>query len=151
VSPLVVAVPAVLPCASRYVVRVPAYQIAVDGGYAGTEEEWLASLEGAKGEDGSSAYQIAVDGGYTGTEDEWLESLVGATGKNNYELAVEQGFTGTIDEYLESLKGEDGQDIHYDAVGEITELDAYAYERAGFIFARGCLIKPQLFSVFARD
>ncbi len=73
-----------------------AYEIAVEDGFVGTEEEWLASLQGADGHDGTpghdgkdgenghdgkdgndgdSAYQIAVEHGYTGTEEEWLESL----------------------------------------------------------------------------
>jgi ribosomal protein S11 len=53
-----------------------AYQIAVDNGYPGAEDEWLASLIG------ESAYQLAVNDGYTGTEDEWLKSLKGADGKD---------------------------------------------------------------------
>ena len=61
-----------------------AYQIAIDGGYKGTEAEWLESLkgtDGTPGSDGKSAYQIAVAGGYDGTEAEWLESLRGKDGK----------------------------------------------------------------------
>lgn len=54
-----------------------AYQIAVDHGYVGTEEEWLESLKGA---DGKSAYEIAAEHGYEGTEEEWLASLKGADG-----------------------------------------------------------------------
>ncbi|AEH03587.1 tail sheath [Pseudomonas phage PhiPA3] len=42
-----------------------AYELAVEGGYTGTQEEWLASLQG------ESAYQIAVKYGYTGSEAEW--------------------------------------------------------------------------------
>lgn len=65
-----------------------AYQIAVDNGFEGTEEEWLASLhgadggpgpagaDGADGTDGKSAYQYAVDGGYTGTEEDF-QALMG--------------------------------------------------------------------------
>jgi hypothetical protein len=75
-----------------------AYQIAVAGGYVGTEAQWLASLvgpqgpagatgpagadgtNGTNGTNGSSAYQIAVAGGYVGTEAQWLASLVGPQG-----------------------------------------------------------------------
>ena len=51
-----------------------AYQIAVEHGFKGTEEEWLESLK-VNGDDAKSAYQIAVDHGFGGTEEEWLESL----------------------------------------------------------------------------
>ncbi|MFB9052113.1 hypothetical protein ACFFVB_03380, partial [Formosa undariae] len=69
-----------------------AFEIAVSGGYTGTESDWLASLNGADGADGSngvdgvdgtdgsSAFEIAVAGGYTGTEAAWLASLNGADG-----------------------------------------------------------------------
>lgn len=109
-----------------------AYEIAVAGGYEGTEAEWLASL---KGEPGASAYKIAVAGGYNGTEAEWLASLIGATGLSAYELAVLNGFIGTVDDWLESLRGADGHDLHFDATGELSELSAYAGEAAGFTFA----------------
>ena len=129
------------------------YELAVEHGYEGTEEQWLASLAGAKGEKGEkgasgssgssgskgdkgnkgdsglSAYALAVQQGYSGTLDEWLASLKGADGApgaagprgadgtngidgsnglSAYELAVSRGFTGTLDEWLESLKGSDG-------------------------------------------
>ena len=84
-----------------------AYQIAVDNGYPGTEQAWLASLKGDKGDtgekgdtgtagkdgrdgrdgaagrdgvNGASAYEIAVQHGYGGSETAWLESLHGADG-----------------------------------------------------------------------
>ncbi len=71
-----------------------AYQLAVDAGYNGTEEEWLASLKGKDGTDGingkngtngtngKSAYEIAVENGFEGTEEEWLNSLKGTSGEN---------------------------------------------------------------------
>ncbi len=64
-----------------------AYEIAVENGFQGTEEEWLQSLhgkdgqpgrdgvDGAPGADGKSAYQYAVDGGYGGSEAEFAEKL----------------------------------------------------------------------------
>ena len=55
-----------------------AYEIAVDNGFEGTEQEWLESLKGESGEyagQGKSAYEIAVDNGFEGTEAEWLASL----------------------------------------------------------------------------
>ena len=97
-----------------------AYEVAKEGGYTGTEQQWLESLKGGKGDTGSSgangksAYEIAKEGGYTGTEQQWLESLkggkgatgdAGASGKSAYEVAKEGGYTGTEQQWLESLKG----------------------------------------------
>ena len=92
-----------------------AYDLAVDKGYKGTLEEWLESLKGSDGQNGSngkSAYDLAVEKGYTGTLEEWLLSLNGTNGSNGksaYELAVEKGYKGTLDQWLESLKGSNGQ------------------------------------------
>lgn len=106
-----------------------AYEVAVSNGFEGTEEEWLASLKGEKGAngtngedgaDGASAYQIALNNGFVGTEEEWLASLKGDTGEQGikgetglsgasaYEIAVSNGFEGTETEWLASLKGEKG-------------------------------------------
>ncbi len=58
-----------------------AYEVAVDNGFEGTEEEWLESLHGGpRGPQGYSAYEVAVNEGYEGTETEWLASLKGETG-----------------------------------------------------------------------
>ena len=54
-----------------------AYEVAVEQGYVGTVDEWLASLRGPQGD---SAYQVAVEQGFVGTKDEWLASLVGPEG-----------------------------------------------------------------------
>jgi hypothetical protein len=57
-----------------------AYQIWLDLGNAGTEQDFIDSLGGDEGTAGASAYEVAVDNGFAGTEAEWLASLVGATG-----------------------------------------------------------------------
>ncbi len=72
-----------------------AYELAVIGGFVGTEAEWLESLHGTDGVDGMSAYELAVLGGFEGTLEEWLLSLIGATG--------EKGDKGDT--------GEDGKDL----------------------------------------
>ena len=45
-----------------------AYDLAVENGYEGTVEDWLASLVGEAGENGKSAYDLAVDNGYKATQ-----------------------------------------------------------------------------------
>ena len=60
-----------------------AYAIAVLNGFSGTEEQWLETLKGEKGDtgpQGMSAYQSAVASGYQGTLDQWLASLRGPVG-----------------------------------------------------------------------
>lgn len=93
-----------------------AYDLAVQDGFEGTEEEWLVSLKGQTGEKGlkgepgdrgQSAYDLAVQKGFAGTEEEWLATLKGKQGDQGlsaYELAVQGGFKGTVKEWLESLK-----------------------------------------------
>lgn len=109
-----------------------AYEIAVDNGFTGSEQDWLDSLvgpegpkgdvgpkgdpgePGANGKDGLSAYEIAVENGFVGTEQDWLDSLVGAQGEpgadglSAYEIAVNNGFVGTESEWLASLEGPQG-------------------------------------------
>lgn len=71
-----------------------AYELAVENGYRGTLEEWLASLNG---NNGRSAYELAVENGYRGTEEEWLASLKGTAGDkgddgNTPKLKIENGY-----------------------------------------------------------
>ena len=69
-----------------------AYEIAVENGYEGTEEEWLISLQGSDGSDGSDAetettydmYEALVNSGeYSGTYSEFLKEYIGG----NYDLS----------------------------------------------------------------
>lgn len=58
-----------------------AYEIAVQNGFEGTEEEWLESLQGEQGEigpQGKSAYQVAVDNGFEGTEEDFVNQYINA-------------------------------------------------------------------------
>lgn len=110
-----------------------AYEIALENGFVGTEQEWLESLKGedglpgvsphidpitgnwfigtldtgvkAQGEDGKSAYQLWLEVGNTGTFEDFLNSI---RGYSAYEVAVINGFVGTEVQWLQSLIGEDG-------------------------------------------
>ena len=96
-----------------------AYELAVENGYEGTVQEWLASLVGAAGADGKSAYELAVENGYEGTAQEWLQSLVGSDGADGlsaYEIAVNNGYKGTEQEWLKSLAGVNGLSAYEIAV-----------------------------------
>lgn len=93
-----------------------AYELAVENGYTGTVQEWLASLVGPPGK---SAYEIAVEHGYNGSEEAWLASLAG---KSAYEIALDHGFTGTEEQWLDSLHGRDGTSISDAHVDESLHL-----------------------------
>ena len=93
-----------------------AYEVAVQMGFKGNIEEWLASLKGEAGIQGEKG-----DRGEPGPQGEKGESGSqglpgekgdtgprGADGKSAYQIALDNGFVGTEEEWLESLKGKDG-------------------------------------------
>jgi len=80
-----------------------AYEVAVEQGFAGTVEQWLASLvgpqgiqgvQGVQGVPGDDAYEVAVAGGFVGDRAAWLASLVGPTGEQGPQ--GEQGAPGVV-------------------------------------------------------
>ena len=111
-----------------------AYQIALNNGFVGTEQEWLLSLQGADGIDGlngkdgingadgldgqngASAYQVAVNNGFEGSETQWLESLQGLQGLQGEQgiqgVKGDTGATGATgmqgEQGLQGLQGEQG-------------------------------------------
>lgn len=66
-----------------------AYEIWLEAGNTGTEQDFLISLVGEKGADGKSAYQYAQDGGYIGTETEFTTNIA-RSGVISKELEVER-------------------------------------------------------------
>lgn len=80
-----------------------AYDLAVQGGFEGTKEQWLESLSG------KSAFDIAVELGFDGDVEQWLAGLkgedgaAGADGRSAYEIAVDHGYEGTESEFAEQL------------------------------------------------
>lgn len=77
-----------------------AYQVAVDNGFEGTEEDWLASLVGPEGPQG--------DPGTNGTDG--TDGTDGADGKSAYQVWLDAGNTGTEQDFLDSLQGPPGAD-----------------------------------------
>ena len=60
-------------CASIFPQPKSAYDLAVENGFQGSEEDWLASI---KGDEGKSAYELYCElFGYDGTEEQWLIDL----------------------------------------------------------------------------
>ena len=117
------------------------YALAVEYGYSGTPEEWIASLigkdnspanvdtdcidEGVIGDTydevnekigNTYAYANSVLGGFFGSLQNWFKCVLGikdgAEGKSAYEIAVENGYNGTEVEWLRSLAGKDGKSAY---------------------------------------
>lgn len=113
-----------------------AYDIAVEHGFEGTEDEWLASLKGEPGTNGSQG-EVGPQGaqgaqgeqgiqGPQGAQGEvgpqgpqgpagkdginGFDGLDGEDGESAYEIAVRHGFIGTEDEWLESLQAQGSAD-----------------------------------------
>ena len=105
-----------------------AYELAVEEGYTGTEEEWLASLHGADGTDGTdgtdgkSAYEIAVDEGFVGTEEQWLASLKGEQGNtgSSVDYPFELVNNRTTDDATKGLSAAEGKRLGDD----LSQLEA---------------------------
>lgn len=108
-----------------------AYQLWLDEGNKGSEQDFLASLKGAKGDAGAtgetgktgqpglSAYQLAVNAGFKGSETEWLDYLrkgpqgpqgtPGKDGQSAYQIWLNNGHKGTETDFLNSLIGARGE------------------------------------------
>lgn len=109
-----------------------AYQLWLEAGNTGTENDFLVSLigpagaqgpagaagaEGQAGVAGLSAYEVWLSNGNTGSEEDFFNSLAGIPGTNGtdglpglsaYEIWVSNGNTGTEGEFLASLVGPQG-------------------------------------------
>ena len=86
-----------------------AYEIALQHGYTGTIEEFVALLLGT-GENNEPATEEDIEQGEAAVEgeieiEEGSGSYIPVPGKSAYEIALDHGFIGTEEEWLETLKG----------------------------------------------
>ena len=102
-----------------------AYEVWLELGNTGTEEDFINSLKGTNGDDGTdgadgkSAYEVWLELGNTGTEEDFINSLKGedgvdgsngSDGKSAYQSWLDLGNTGTEEDFINSLEGENGTD-----------------------------------------
>lgn len=88
------------------------YQIWLEQGNVGSEQDYLDSLKGKDGQNGQNG-QDGKDGkdGINGTNGkDGKDGTNGSDGKSAYQIWLDAGNTGTEADYLESLKGKDGVD-----------------------------------------
>jgi|TARA_R110000765_G_C18900376_1_gene603979 hypothetical protein len=87
------------------------YDIWINEGNSGSEDDFLNSLKGDQGEQGLSAYDVAVNNGYTLSESAWIESLNGEDGNSGldgdsaYDIWLSLGNEGSEADFLEDLEG----------------------------------------------
>lgn len=75
-----------------------AYEIAVDNGFVGTEQEWLESLKGQDAENITidDLYNKAVENGYTGTILDFINEQLDFTVSSSHEIAVSKAILSTV-------------------------------------------------------
>ena len=112
--------------------------------YTGTEEEWLASIQGKdgkdgeNGQDGKSAYELYCEKySYTGTEDEWLNDLLNGTlvqkeeVKPNLTISV-MGASSSTKEGRNAVEVKIGQkDVGVQLKAYVTYYDYYLGKNVG--------------------
>lgn len=80
-----------------------------DSGYAGTQEQLLASLAGEdlKDQNAPSAYELACDHGYKGSFRDWMKVITGVDSRDEkktaYAVACENGYNGSLTQWLTKL------------------------------------------------
>ena len=113
---------------------ISAYEVWLELGNTGDEQEFIDSLIGESGEDGDglSAYEVWLELGNTGDEQAFIDALkgeageagedgiLGADGLSAYDVWLSLGNTGDEQAFIDSLKGdrgdpgEPGEDIDLD-------------------------------------
>ena len=112
-----------------------AYDLWLSLGNTGTEQDFINSLKGEKGDKGDagapSAYDIWLSLGNKGTEQDFINSLKGEKGDKGdkgdvnivqsvYDVWLELGNEGTKQDFINSLKGEKGDK------GDVTDIGTHA-------------------------
>ena len=130
-----------------------AYEVAVQNGFVGTEEEWLESLKGEqgepgtpfgdltpeqkeelRGEEGKSAYEVAVDNGYQGTEEEWVNDFLTPDGYYNKE-EVDTKITDEV-EFIFNSQKDLNESYYFETSDETPVYDKYYFVKDSDDFYR---------------
>ena len=106
-----------------------AYDVWLSLGNKGTEQDFINSLKGPKGDGGTgqSAYDVWISLGNTGTKQDFINSLkgkdgIGSTGQSAYDVWLGLGNSGTKQDFINSLKGEKGDQGDVDIVESVYDV-----------------------------
>ncbi len=124
-----------------------AYDIWIENGNTGTEEEFLSWLKGSQGDAGLSAYETYKNlvGKDALSEIEWIASLVGTNGENGqsaYDVYVEVALSKgeqikSQEEWLDSLIGKNGTD----GIGSIAGMEYVSIDKWGIAYQLQMIFK----------
>lgn len=126
-----------------------AYQIALDNGFVGSQEEWLTSLKGKSGSNGADGFSPIITPDVKNTDDVYklnittvegmfkTENLKGEPGKQGIQgIQGERGETGK--QGIQGIKGEKGNDgypfLIYKEYETIDEFKASDFPEIGLMF-----------------
>ncbi len=110
-----------------------AYEIWLNLGNTGTEQDFIDfitgdnGIDGTDGQDGKSAYQIWIELGNSGDESDFIDSLRGASA---YQSWLSLGNNGSIQAFLETQRGPQGYSAY-----EIWRQQGNTGNQAAFITA----------------
>ena len=111
-----------------------AYDLWLSLGNTGTEQDFINSLKGEKGDKGDagapSAYDIWLSLGNKGTKQDFINSLKGekgdkgdgGTGQSAYDVWLGLGNTGTKQDFINSLKGDKGDKGDVNIVNSVYDI-----------------------------
>ncbi len=108
-----------------------AYELAVENGFTGTEEEWLRSLQGANGADGEDLtaqglYETAKANGFTGTFMEFCATLNIEMPSENDTATIAKNVTSVVSVYSRYYSQQQRSYVASAGSGVIVELNAQA-------------------------
>lgn len=86
------------------------YEIWLENGNQGSEEDFLDALKGDDGNSGESAFESWISQGNEGDLNDFLNSLIGVNGESAYQSWLNVGNTGSEADFINSLKGSNGAD-----------------------------------------
>lgn len=111
-----------------------AYQVAVDNGFVGTEEEWLKSLIGPAGVSVSAVYNAEISMEAAG-------AALQKTGKQrSFTIQLSDGYSSAF-YYYDGANGVDGRSIYPWNISESTSYvddEGITHYRGGIILPDGC-------------
>ena len=131
-----------------------AYQVWLNSGHSGTEDDFFNYLKGSKGDrgpvgptgktgkDGRSAYELAVSNGFNGTESQWLQSLKATNVRH-----APTGYTLDRTTTPWTIWFDNGSAIQFP--GYSTTATVYGYNQTVNVYSTSWIVWPLISSILS--